>query len=245
MTPLRERIDTIYAGTARNIRPFIGSAFTAPRADDLRVMAIGINAYVGGPYLESISPTEFERWFAQGSYRFQRAVFRDVSLLAGAVTRPGSCLAGRAYRSRESIFHTNAIKAYLPEARGKRADQLAPSDFEPYVVPWHEELDAMAERGVLPHVVVIFGRLFWETAWRTFHAAEGARHQHLKVLSYETRIPHHLAVIEVEGAAGRHPLLLVEVRHPAARRKESPKWLIGHAEFAGALRPPIRVEGQK
>lgn len=78
---------------------------------------------------------------------------------------------------------------------------------------WHAELDIMAKHGVLPHVIIVFGRPFWDWAWQAY-------------------------LIDVEGAGVRHKLALLGVRHPAARAssKSTPEWLLSLPDVRRLLR---------
>lgn len=82
----------------------------------------------------------------------------------------------------------------------------------------------MAEHGVLPHLVIVFGRPFREGSWRAFHPEKKPA-------------LHHANLIEVEGAAGKHKLALLCVRHPAARvtKKGTPEWLLALNEMRELL----------
>lgn len=103
----------------------------------------------------------------------------------------------------------------------------------------------MAEHGVLPHVVVVFGRPFWEWAWKAFHPEKKPAFEHLTVHSFVSAGGdghHHANRIEVEGSGGKHMLALLCVRHPAARAtsKATPEWVLscaGVRELLGL--PPV------
>ena len=76
--PLLASIHPVYdrlaaQGQATPIHPFIGSAFASPSDSTLRVMAIGINAYVDEQHVSQVSGSSFGEWFATGKYRYQRA----------------------------------------------------------------------------------------------------------------------------------------------------------------------------
>lgn len=221
------------------LHPFIGLAFSsaAPRA--LRVMTVGINAYVSEKDWNHQDPGWFGGWFRAERHRFDRTVSRDAAtvtkMLAGTSLFPN-----RAFSDKENIFHTNAVKAYLREAEGKRADQVSAEEFERHLPTWHAELDIMAKYGVLPHVVLVFGRPFWDTAWRTFSPRTKPRFEHFEVVGFENASGegrHHANLIEVEGAAGRQSLALLGLRHPAARAasKATPEWVLSRPDVRELL----------
>lgn len=81
---------------------------------------------------------------------------KNVAALAGALTADGVIFQGRRFHGQESLYATNAVKVYLPASTGKQA-QLNPADFERHRDQWHQELQAMRQHGVLPHLVVVFG----------------------------------------------------------------------------------------
>lgn len=218
-------------GRENGIQPFIGDTFASGEPSALRVMTIGINAYLSEDDWSRQNPEWFSGWFREGRHRFDRTVAADAATVANALVAEPSPFAGLTYRGKESIFHTNAVKVYMPESSGKRSDQVERRDYERCVPTWHAELDTMAKHGVLPHVILVFGRPFWEWAWQAFHPTTRPRFAHLEV--HELRSApgpgHHFANRgEIEGAGGRHTFALLGLRHPAARAtsKASPEWLL-------------------
>lgn len=174
--PILARMDTLRAEILREydsresaINPFIGRAFEDAEAGALRVMTIGINAYLNSADWPNQKPGWFAAWFDEGKNPFDRAVARDASTVASSLVSDSRLFAGLAFRGKASIFHTNAIKTYLPEAIGKRSDQISPQRYVGHRATWHAEFEIMARHGVLPHVVIVFGRPFWAWAWQAFH----------------------------------------------------------------------------
>jgi hypothetical protein len=232
---LEARVRAIYGRHEHHIVPYVGAAFERPTDDVLRVMAVGINSYVSPPDWAAIAPTWFRDWFAEGTHRHQRAVRRASTALASAVSGPGGMFEGLKLEDGPSFYVTNAIKVYLPEARGKRADDLVDADFEKHVAQWHDELLAVAEHGALPHVLVVFGAPFWKEAWQTLHP-KGRLAERLGVKAFTAGaddLLHFLNRVELERADARHhDLLLVRLRHPSARTKVgSVKWLVEQPGF--------------
>ena len=96
----------------------------------------------------------------------------------------------------------------------------------------------MAHCGVLPHVLVVFGQPWCWHAWPWLGERHGAEEQatpHMRIVAYipsKGALLHHLNRIDVETPSGRHTLLLVRLKHPAA---PSTRWMakemIGHADF--------------
>jgi hypothetical protein len=234
-TQLAARVNSIYSQTAMHILPFVGSCFENPDQRALRVLTIGINAYIGSKDLGKVSPDWFRRGFAEGKYRFDRGVFREAQSLASAVTGPRMLFEGLQFRDHDSIYHTNAIKVYLLEAEGKRVAQLTENHFKDFVKPWHAELAELAAHGALPHIAIVFGEPFWEIAWSTFHKEGNYRHPGLDVRRYESTSGstlHHLNRITLGTGTGEHRMLLVRLAHPAARtRSRSARWLAQQPEF--------------
>ena len=150
-------IRAIYERHPKHIVPFVGEGFTAPSADRLRVMCVGINAYVSARDWDRTPPESFAGWIERTTYKFGRAVLRDASIVGEAITRGGALFHHLRYAGHPSLYVTNAVKVYVPEEAGKRADQLGECDYERHVGQWQDELRTMRAHGVLPHVIVIFG----------------------------------------------------------------------------------------
>lgn len=236
--PILARVDTLRAEILREydaresaINPFIGRAFEDAEAGALRVMTIGINAYLNSADWQNQKPGWFAAWFDEGKHPFDRAVARDASTVASSLVADSRLFPGLAFRGKASIFHTNAIKTYLPEAIGKRSDQISPQRYVGHRATWHAEFEIMARHGVLPHVVIVFGRPFWEWAWQAFHrqyrpASTGITVRRFTPASGDGL--HYANLVDLEGAGGSHPLALLGVRHPSARAtsKASPEWLL-------------------
>lgn len=235
MNRFAERIHAIYDRHApRQIHPFIGATFRSPQDVDLRIVAVGINAYVAPRDEPRLSPSWFAGWFRNQSHRYQRAVWRDLEVLGRALTAKPFRLATQRFAGMASIYLTNAVKVYLPEAEGKRAYQLAPEHFERHLDQWRDELDAMAELDVLPHVIVIIGEPFWPFACDAFRV--GAAFERFDVVRYEHgkgSCLHYSNRVVLRSSKGEHELLLLRLRHPAARSSTmgSPQWLLAQPEM--------------
>jgi len=222
------------------IHPFIGESFASGDPGALRVMTIGINAYLSEADWANQNPEWFAGWFRDGTHRFDRTVAADAAMIARAISDCSPHFSGVAFEGNANIFHTNAVKEYVPEAAGKRSDQVGAQHFEDHAATWHAELDVMARHGVLPHVVIVFGRPFWERAWQAFHPKTKPAFKHLALHDIVTARGEghdHASRIEVEGTAGKHSLALLGLRHPAARStsKSTPEWLLSCSDVREVL----------
>lgn len=103
-------------------------------------MTIGINAYLSPVDWSSQHPAWFAGWFRDGRHKFDRTVARDANTIASALVTTSEYFSGLTYEGKEKIFHTNAVKAFMPEAEGKRSDQLTREQYEDHVSTWHAEL---------------------------------------------------------------------------------------------------------
>ncbi len=235
--PLASRIRAIYdEGAPRQIHPHIGGAFLLPADDSLRILAVGINSYLDAPADASPHPGWFAGWFTEQRHGFTRRLWRDLKVLAETLTAPGARFAAKRFQGMDSVFLTNAIKVYLPSSEGKRADQLTDAHFAKHLGQWHGELDAMAEAGALPHVIAIIGAPFWGRACASL--SEPSAFERFAVREsrgYGGPLQHFLRSVKLEAPQGSHELLLVRVRHPAARTAiGSPRWLAGESDFHSA-----------
>lgn len=216
---------------AECINPFIGDAFAGGVPNALRVMTVGLNAYLSEADWPKQNPDWFAGWFRDGTHKFDRTVATDAGDIARALIDRSPHFSGLTFDGRTNFFHTNAVKAYLREADGKRSDQVTQAHFQAHVATWHAELDAMAQHGVLPHVIIVFGQPFWERAWQAFYPEKKPAFSHLRVHGFVSAGGEghpHANRVEVEGGRGKHPLALLGVRHPAARAtsKATPDWLL-------------------
>jgi len=235
-----QAVRDIYAVHPNHIFPYVGARYLDPDPAALRVLALGINAYVSAAHwpADGPSPTWFGSWFEKAKYRYQRRVLKDVAALAGALTTDGAIFHGRRFHGPGSVYATNAVKVYLPESTGKKAAQVGPEHFERHREQWHRELQTMAQHGVLPHLLVVFGELPWPTAWQAFSPSPTETKSGLVVRSFHNAkgpSQHHANLIGVELEGGRqHELVLVRLRHPSGRTpKGSPSWLLKQPDFKG------------
>jgi len=225
------------------IHPHIGELFASGAPGALRLMAIGINAYVSEADWPSVRPDDHADWFRDGRYPFHREVARDTEFIARALLAEAEPFSGLTYEGKGNIFQTNAVKVYVRESEGKRSDQLDRAHFEPHVATWLAELDLMAQHGVLPHVITVFGRPFWEWAWQAFHPSFRPAFKHMAVHSFATAAgegKHFANRIEVETASGKQTIALLAVRHPSARSnsKGQPEWLVAQPDVRALLSVP-------
>lgn len=241
MSVLGTEILRVYDAWEHRIHPFIGQAFESAEAGSLRVMTIGINAYLKLADWPNQKPTWFSGWFEEDRHRFDLGVARDANTIANTLTANSALYRDLALRGKDSFFHTNAIKTYLPESIGKRSDQVSRQQYMQHVPTWHAELDIMAKHGVLPHVIIVFSRAFWEWAWQAFHPRYRPNFTHVKVHGFDPAPGqglHYANLIDLEDAGGRHSLALLRVRHPAtgARGKATPEWLLSLPEVRKLLK---------
>lgn len=232
---LATAITEIYSKRDDHILPFVGSAFERPTAEQLRVVVVGINSYVSEKDWHKINPAWFAGWFEHSSHRFYKSAKEQATSLAAALAERAEWPRGQKIVWPDSFYATNAIKTYLPEADGKRADQVSPELFEQHAATWRDELDAMAEHGALPHLIVIFGEPFWRHAWSAFKPPHVDAYNQLRVLDYRhTEGPslHFVNRLRLGDASGEQTTLLVRLRHPSSRtRKGSVSWLLAQEDF--------------
>lgn len=246
------QVEKLYTQEPDHILPYIGDGFRQPQEHDLRMMVVGINSYSDSRR----SPEDFAQWFKDESHRFFPAARKALRALSDAL--PGSSyFEGLRYRDPESAFATNMVKSYLPRKVGRDAVDVPDGAIERGHAVWRQELDLMAQHGVLPHVIVVLGGLFWATACRTLSdPPEHLKvHEHVWTGSPGAEVPpgpslHFVNRYEVEGSAGRHPLLLVRLYHPSARKRRdatgvprgTAPWWLGQADFrfVAGLNPASR-----
>lgn len=239
--PLLDTIHPLYdrlaaQGQATPIHPFIGSAFASPSDSTLRVMAIGINAYVDEQHSSQVSGSSFGEWFATGKYRYQRAAWTTLDALARGLVAGPYRLGHLAHAGMDSIYLTNAIKTYLPTAVGKHAHQVAEPQYDAHLPTFRDELRILAEHGAFPHAIVVIGAPFWSRSCDTL--ALGATFGPARIVSrthFPGRLVHHANRLEVQSGERTSTVWHLRVKHPAGRSKKgSAAWLLGQGELAGA-----------
>jgi hypothetical protein len=130
------RAEGVVSALPHHILPYVGDAFEHPVAGDVRVMAVGINAYVSeGDDWASQNPAWFRGWFEKTEHRFYPRVKSEAMRLASTVGE-SSAFSQRTATWPRSFYGTNAIKSYLPKSIGKRASQVAPQLFGLPPTPW-------------------------------------------------------------------------------------------------------------
>jgi len=227
------QVSSLYSREPHHILPFVGSAFKDAQSGLLRVVVVGINTYVSSKDWEAAGrptgATWFSGWFANGEHRFYPRVKREAHELTSGLTER-QMFGGRVVDPLESYYATNAIKVHVQEARGKQAHQITNEMFNQHTATWRQELDLMAEHGVLPHVIAIVGKPFWGRANESLTSTQS--YQHLRVMSSDTSpgpCLHYVRRLRLAGSAGEQDALLVRIRHPSARTKKgSARWLLGH-----------------
>jgi hypothetical protein len=99
-------------------------------------------------------PSWFPAMFAEQEHRLRKAVLRQVARLGRALV--GSQIAsGRAYAEEDLVYHTNAVKPWVPMSTGKcvhRGPELLFAEGRPIV---RAELDALVAGRVRPDLFVV------------------------------------------------------------------------------------------
>ncbi len=235
MSTLRSTIHALYdrlipedgSPASGRIHPFIGGAFTGEHPQGLRIMALGINCYADD-HLQSRS-SWFPAMFENQKYRFQRAVLKQAAALAPAVQ---TLLPDRNFVGKASIYHSNVVKRWLPVSLGRHAHRVPEALFSEGQALFREELRTLAEAGVLPHLVIVFGNRPWSHVWPSF-----AQPKPPWVRAYEPttgRLFHHLNLVHLHSGP---PLLLIKLRHPTGARGKGmdAAGLIAHPDFHTVL----------
>jgi hypothetical protein len=174
------------------------------------------------------------QWFEKQSYRYQKGACRDLRELGARVTQAPFLFAGRRFADMDSVFLTNAVEVYVKDSEGRRADQVTEDHFKRHLDQWHDELDAMAEARLLPHVLAIIGKPFWSFACESFRSSPSFKRLTVKGYRWcKGRALHFANRITPAGPEGDHEMLLVRLRHPAGRAPTgSPRWLFEQQDFA-------------
>jgi hypothetical protein len=196
-------------------------------------MAVGINCYSVGKDHGRQPPELFAEWFTNETHVYQQRLWPALRQLASGITTMPFMFAGLSFPADKSgVYLTNAVKVYIPDNEGKRADQLSDDQLTAHCDQWRDELDALAVANAFPHLIAIIGEPFWKHACASFQRPQ---FEWLRVDSYEScagRSLHYANRIVVGTTRGAHSTLLVRLRHPAGRsRTGSPSWLLRQPDF--------------
>lgn len=234
LLPDLHRLYDRLGGCDKAIHPFVGAAFTSTGESELRLMAIGINAYVDLEDKCRVGAASFGEWFANGEYPYQRAAWKTLDVLARELVSGNYGLEHLSHTGKRSVYLTNAIKTYLSTTVGKRAEQIGQAQYDAHLPTFREELRVLAENGAFPHAIVVIGAPFWGRSCDIL--ALGASFGPARIVGHSAfpgRLLHHANRLTVENGERTSTVWHLRVRHPAARsRKGSPEWLFAGGELA-------------
>lgn len=234
----------LYRKRPHHILPYVGAAFRGGHSDLLRVALVGINSHISAkdwdPAQNFPRPEWFGTWFEKDTHRHNKRIRAEATqLLVGLAQRPGP-FAGRPFRWPESCYSTNAIKIHLPDEAGKRADQVVSGVFDEHLSTWRAELDLAAKYGVLPHIVIVFGRPFWSRACDSLRPQSASAYRHFQVTEYHHSAGATLHFVNRVVLRDKNEMLFVRLRHPASRTQVgSAHWLLAQPGFNDLLEQAV------
>ena len=205
------------AGWCGPIHPFIGSAFSATGPDALRVMAIGVNTYCDPG--SKPAPRCYADDFRVQRYLFQQRVLEDARAVAHALE--GIAEWSQPFLGIESVYLTNAVKRWLPKSEGLRAHKAEERWFREGEPVFARELELLAARGRLPHLILVLGWRPWRHVWPRFCQPQPAFVRNYR--SQPGPLFHNLNVIDFDEFGASRRALLIRLRHPSAARYK-PRW---------------------
>jgi hypothetical protein len=242
-----ERIKGIYEACGPDhLLPFIGASYEDGDSTAFRAAVIGLNAYVtDGDWPKD--RTHLRGWYpawwrdagrGKKQRRYFNVAFREADRLAAQLTASelfGGLEHDRDPASKTGLYGTNAVKVFLGQKYKKSSglEALLPD----YALSWHHELEAMAEYGVLPHLLIVLGSQIWGTIWRSLHPSHGLVSDHFKIAAYKTcggkddPCYHHANRIVLSVKERPHTIILVRLTHPAAQDDRRGKWLLAQPNF--------------
>lgn len=229
-----------------SIRPFIGSDYDAPEPDRLRVLAIGLNAYISDEHRPAES-TWFRCWVAERRSPFFRTAVRECERLAHGMLQqldPPSL----SFDATTGLYLTNAVKRYLPYASGRHVGGVDPRWFHEGRGIWLDELRTLAQADALPHVVVVFGRDAWPHVHEPLQqlCADATASAFVAYRPRDEASPlfHRLNVIDVRQGGAVRSMLLVRLNHPASPSRFNASALLASDEFCGVVPCMVAARGE-
>jgi hypothetical protein len=195
-------------GPHQPIHPFVGAACTGGDHATLRVMAVGVNAH--GEVHHVPEPGRWALGFRRQEWRYQRRVLGALAKgLAGSAVASGWPFLGI-----ESVYMTNAVKRWLPNA--KRAQAVAEGWFVEGAPVLDAELAALAAVDRLPHIVVVVGSRPWGYVHPAFRPTKAPWVATCPHMGPKNRLFHYLKLVEVREAGMVRPLVLLRIRRSSA-----------------------------
>ncbi len=246
---LRQEVAALYETAGDDhFMPFVGDAYEHATPGVLRVLVVGINAYLSdGDWKDRDEMRHWWRGFwaeaghnPNGTHKFFTKAFAEVDLLARSLGSESSLFQGLRYagdpKTKVEFYATNMIKVWLGEGY-TRSDAVSADLAEKYRSIWHEELSLLARHDVLPHIIVGLGDQVWPHLWQAFYG-ERFVPTDFDITDYKSCADdapaHHHVVRTGAGRNGKsQPVLLVKFHHPSAYPKEPKRaeWLLARPEF--------------
>lgn len=234
-----------------NLLPFIGAAYEQASQTAFRMMVIGINSYISEQDWPE-DPASMRGWYGDwwakaacnegGTHAFYTKAFKETSRLAEALAASSSLFPGLAFDADSStkagLYATNVVKEYMRGDEFKDSKSITPEILAKYTETWHAELDALANHGVLPHLIVVLGEQVWDLAWQAFHV-EHHRSSAFEVVEYDTPgafedpIHHHANRLLFKVGDVPQQTLLVRFHHPSkwGPDQKRAEWILAEPKF--------------
>jgi len=240
-----EQILVLYKQHGRmHLVPSIGDAYLHPKPSDFRVVVVGINAYLSDMDYGK-APDDVGLWFCgwweKLKYRYYSNAYTETEGVAqGLQTSP--YFRGLQYVSdptgKPCLYATNAIKKFLPRVN-RYAKTISTELLQPSTQTWQAELDLMAEHGVFPHLIVVFGEVIWESIWKSFAPEYAPSYKHFRIFEYcpctdeNSPVFHRANRIRIALPQSEQTVLLVRLDHPATKRakRKDASWILSQREF--------------
>jgi hypothetical protein len=214
------------------IAPYIGTDYDGPENGRLRIAAVGINSYYKG--MVGHPPERFREWVEKPRYRFFTGIAREAEYLAADIAAQLGEGAVN-FDIGTGLYVTNAVKRYLPEECGRYAKDVHGVLFDEGTTVWKQELQLLANAGVLPHAIMVFGARSWEPVWRTLWELCEDQNEpaFIRYRSMPSGSPlyHRLNTVDVATPSGQRPLLLFRPDHASTSRKTTVSSLFAMPEF--------------
>lgn len=249
---LTERMKSIYAALScgpapRELPhsvPYVGGSFERPARDAMRVVVVGVNSYVSeGDVTPDGDPPMQEwlaGWAADATLPFFRTTRADCDeLAAGLIKIPATEFEGLHFDRFAGRYVTNAVKRFVPKARGRYAADVDEELLSEGSAVWRDELRALEDHGALPHVIAVFGQRAWGPTCNVLGALCSDPHASAFVayepLPQQSDLFHRMNVVTLRERGTLRRCLVVRLDHPAARRRRGAAWIVAHPEFRRVL----------
>ena len=144
--------------------PFVDENYF--ESDSLKVMHLGINAYVGERDWADAKEDSWRGWARNDRYKFHKWMSKNQAAFSNFSS---------------ASYRTNLVKIFLPASTGKIATDVSQKILDKSQELLKDEIKLLQHLQVLPDIILCYGRKAWDGMWpimfNNFNAKDLAKHR--------------------------------------------------------------------